>query len=168
MLAPLVARHDFPASWPVVLARPSAPAGLAGDREEAAFAACAEIPLDVSRELARLLLLGVLPGIAERDYPAFAEALFEFNRVAGECFAVAQGGTYATDTIARAVTALRAEGIRAAGQSSWGPTVYAIASDGARAERAKAVLATELGVEPMDVVITGACNSGARIVTEEE
>jgi predicted sugar kinase len=60
---------------------------------------------------------------------AFGDAVHEFNRRAGEPFAAAQGGAYASPAIAELIVELRALGIRGVGQSSWGPTVFAMVPD---------------------------------------
>ena len=69
-LAPSVARAEFPPEWRIVLLTPPAPAVWHGDRERAAFAALAGTPADDS--LCRLVLVGMLPALAERDLHAFS------------------------------------------------------------------------------------------------
>jgi predicted sugar kinase len=68
----------------------------------------------------------MLPALAEQDLTVFGEALHEFNARAGEWFAAAQGGRYATEEVAALVRWLRGQGVRGVGQSSWGPTVFAV------------------------------------------
>jgi predicted sugar kinase len=84
--------------------------------------------------LCRLTLLGLLPALAGRNLPAFGEALEEFNRRAGEPFAASQGGEYAGPAVAEAVAFLRRQGVRAVGQSSWGPTVFGVTDGTTKAE----------------------------------
>jgi beta-ribofuranosylaminobenzene 5'-phosphate synthase len=93
-LAPLVARYPFPEEWRLVMALPSSRAGLHGRGEEEAFArltADAAAPAR-TEALCRLVLLGVLPALIERDLDDFGEALYEFNVRVGEAFALVQGG----------------------------------------------------------------------------
>src|SRR5262249_56077258 len=54
----------------------------------------------------------------------------EFNGRAGEPFAAAQGGPYASSEIADLIAEVRRAGVRGVGQSSWGPTVFAVVGDG--------------------------------------
>ncbi len=124
--APLVARAEFPAEWRVVLLMPHTQSNWHGERERAAFAALSSAPPDDS--LCRLILLGMLPALAERDLPAFAEAVSEYNARAGEPFRAAQGGPYAPEA-AELIGWLRSQGVAGVGQSSWGPTAFAIVSD---------------------------------------
>ncbi|HEY1381871.1 MAG TPA: hypothetical protein VGF55_34040, partial [Gemmataceae bacterium] len=136
-VAPLVAHAEFPAEWRVVLFTPPSPADWHGDRERAAFAALAARPASgypaADDALCQLVLLGMLPALAGRDLAAFGEALFEYNVRAGEPFRAAQGGTYATAATADLVGWLRGEGVLGAGQSSWGPTAFAVVGDPDRA-----------------------------------
>jgi beta-ribofuranosylaminobenzene 5'-phosphate synthase len=169
-LAPLVARTDFPEEWRVVLIAPLAErdgaSGLHGTDEREAFARLAGTPGGPVRTdaLCRLVLLGLLPAIAERDLEAFGEALFEFNQRAGEAFAPVQGGTYAGPKVAAAVAFLRGQGVRGAGQSSWGPTAFAVVGDEERAEDLARRVRDHFRPGPAAVLVTAACNRGAETV----
>jgi beta-RFAP synthase len=134
MLAPLVARAEFPPEWRIVLLTPPGPAVWHGDRERAAFAALAGTAADDS--LCRLVLLGMLPALAEHDLQAFSAALYEYNTRAGEPFRAAQGGSFAAGS-ADLIDWVRRQGIAGVGQSSWGPTVFGVVGD---AERGAATL----------------------------
>ncbi len=132
-LAPLFARLEFPTDWPVVLAHPLAPGRWHGGAERAAFAGPAP-DAGLTDAMCRLLVLGIIPAIAERDYPAFAASLYEYNRLAGAPFAASQGGTYSSPAVAGLVELASEFGFGAAGQSSWGEATFAIGSDAGRAE----------------------------------
>jgi beta-ribofuranosylaminobenzene 5'-phosphate synthase len=134
VISPLVVRADFPAGWRVVLLRPPGESGWHGPRERAACAAPRR-PDDpaVTDRLCRLALLGLLPALADADAQAFGEALHEFNAVAGEPFRAVQGGPYSSPVVGDLVTLARGLGIPGAGQSSWGPTVFAVTDDPERA-----------------------------------
>jgi beta-RFAP synthase len=128
-LAPLLARVDFPADWRVLLVIPPRAPGLAGVREQAAFTALRQAPPTEIEALCRLVLLGLLPALREADAEAFGEALFDFNARSGGLFAAVQGGTYAGAEVAAVVGWLRGQGVRGAGQSSWGPGVFGVVDD---------------------------------------
>ena len=72
------------------------------------------------------MLTALLPALAIEDVEAFGAAIYELNARAGDAFAAAQGGRYAGPTVAALIGRLRAAGIKGVGQSSWGPTVFAI------------------------------------------
>lgn len=124
-------RGHFPDAWRALLLRPRTAERWHGDRERRAFARSRDpdTNLRTTERLCRLALLGVLPSLHDCDLPAFGEALHEFNRTAGEAFAADQGGPYCCATVAALIGWLRGEGVAGAGQSSWGPTVFAVAED---------------------------------------
>ncbi len=159
-LAPLLVRTSFPEEWRVILAAPVVAPGLHGPDEMRAFAeltASAATPSQTD-VLCRLVLLGLLPALADRDGPAFGAALYEFNRRVGEVFATAQGGAYAGPVVTELVDWFRRQGVCGVGQSSWGPTVFAVVNDEERG-RDLAERLTRAG--NVDVVVTPARNRGA-------
>ena len=147
----LLARLNFP-DWPVVLMRPVGPAAWHGQAEQTAF----DRPRDpvastgTAAQMAHTLLLGIWPAILERDYPAFAEAIVRYNRLAGEPFAADQGGVYSSPDAERLIQVARHSGGLAAGQSSWGPTLFAICPDAQTVES----VVRSLTVADPDAVIT--------------
>ena len=162
-LAPLAARAPFPPAWRLVLATPSPARGLHGREERQAFTRLAARPDGVRRTdaLCRLVLLGMLPALAEADLEAFGECLHDFNARVGEAFAEVQGGVYADPRTAECVEFLRGEGVRAAGQSSWGPTVFAVVGDEGRAAHLRRRLAERFGLGPAEAWTTAASNTGS-------
>jgi beta-ribofuranosylaminobenzene 5'-phosphate synthase len=127
-LAPLIYRHDFPADWLILLVIPGGLLGIHGPSERQAFASLTGAKPDLRRTeaLTRLVLLGMLPALVTRDLEAFGESVYDFNRRVGEMYAPWQGGTYSHPQITEIVRLLRKLGARGVGQSSWGPTVFAI------------------------------------------
>ncbi|HMH82777.1 MAG TPA: beta-ribofuranosylaminobenzene 5'-phosphate synthase family protein [Gemmatimonadales bacterium] len=143
-IAPLLARLPFPEGWRCVVAVPQGKPGLAGDQEAAAFA---RLPSPSARDVERvahLVLMQLLPALAEADLGGFGAALEEVQRITGGWFASAQGGVFAPGETGELVERLRAWGAVGVGQSSWGPAVYGIVSDQAAsralAERVRGVL----------------------------
>ena len=127
-VSPLVARLAFPEEWRIVIAIPPAEVGLFGESEREAFRELLGRPA-LTDALCRLVLLGMLPALIERDLDTFGEALYDFNARAGEVFAPVQGGTYAGRRVEEIVTLVRRLGVRGVGQSSWGPAVFAVVGD---------------------------------------
>ncbi len=122
-VAPLAAHVRLPKAWRVVLFLPDVPGEWHGQRERQAFANATRTD---PASLQRIAETGILPAARAGDLDSFGEAVYEFNRKAGEPFAAAQGGTYASPAIAELITEVRSMGVRGVGQSSWGPTVFAI------------------------------------------
>ena len=144
-VSPLVGRFDFPEEWGIVLASPEPASGWHGIREREALASLGPSPAETAI-LCRLVLMNLLPALASRDFDAFGEALFEFNARVGDVFAPVQGGRYSSPAVASCIEGLRALGVKGVGQSSWGPTVFAIvkrevAEDIAKKANAPAVVA---------------------------
>ncbi len=127
---PLVARLEFPAAWKVLIVQPRIPPGRSGDDEREAFRLLPPIPERVTDRLARLVLLGLLPAVAEADLPAFGAALGEIQRRVGAAFAPVQGGRPLAGPESEAAAArMVAEGLAGVGQSSWGPTLYGFTAE---------------------------------------
>jgi beta-RFAP synthase len=127
-LAPLLCRVPFPEAWRVVLILRPGSDSVSGAREQEAFSRLVQTrpSVAITDALCRLVMLGMLPAIQETDFQAFGEALFDFNVRVGELFSTAQAGTYSSSFTAEAVQTLRGLGVRGVGQSSWGPTVFAV------------------------------------------
>jgi beta-ribofuranosylaminobenzene 5'-phosphate synthase len=143
-VAPLLARLPFPAEWRCVVAVPRGQPGLAGEQEAAAFARLPPAsPTDVQR-VSHLVLMQLLPALAEGDLAGFGAALTEVQRITGGWFAPAQGGVFAPGETRELVDRLRQWGAAGVGQSSWGPAVYGIVGDADAgrdlAERVRGVL----------------------------
>lgn len=161
----LAVRVEFPVEWPVVIAYPTRGHGLHGQAERSVFARerSPDAALRTTERLARLAATAVLPALADRDYPTFAEALHEFNRTAGVPFARDQGGPYSSPAVAGLIRATRQEmKVPGVGQSSWGPAVFAVTPDADRAVQLGERLRDELG-ENWHVVTGRGDNRGAVI-----
>jgi beta-RFAP synthase len=129
-IPPLLARLEFPPEWSILILIPKQYRGLHGLNEARAFAALPPIPDPVTDRLCRLVLLGLLPAVIERNLLDFGEALAELQQLVGRCFASAQGGIYARPELDAIVAELRSQGLQGVGQSSWGPTLYGFSQAG--------------------------------------
>jgi beta-ribofuranosylaminobenzene 5'-phosphate synthase len=128
-LAPLEAHAELPAEWRFVLTWPRGQRGLSGDAERAAFQKLPAVSAETTARLRTIVHNELLPAAVAGDFTQFGESLYRFGHAAGECFAAGQGGVYADTRIAQLVAAIRQLGVRGVGQSSWGPAVFALASD---------------------------------------
>ncbi|WP_337175238.1 beta-ribofuranosylaminobenzene 5'-phosphate synthase family protein [Paludisphaera sp.] len=164
---PLVARHGFPAEWSVLVVRPpAAPAGRHGGEEVAAFAELPPMPERTSERLCRLVLMDLLSAVATRDLPSFGAAVSEIQRVVGSAFAPAQGGVYSSPQSEAIVADMGRLGLVGAGQSSWGPSLYAFGTlDGDARRDVAARLLDRHGLTPSAVHWTRARNVGAEMTS---
>ena len=134
-VAPLLARVPFPPAWRCVVAIPDAEAGMSGVQEAAAFA---KLPLPPEREVERvahLVLMALLPALAESDLERFGSALTAIQTITGSWFASVQGGTFTPGATAAMVRQMTEWGGAGVGQSSWGPAVYGIVENDAAGQR---------------------------------
>ena len=158
----LVARLPFPEDWSVLVIQPPGPRGRHGPDEVRAFSDLPPLPERITERLCRLVLLGILPAVAERDLPAFGEAVIELQHHVGSAFAPFQGGLFASPESESLIVELARLGLVGAGQSSWGPTLYAF---GAFSEAERTSVASRIldrwGLPPTAVLWTRAANHGA-------
>lgn len=139
--APLLSRLTLPAAWRVVVVEDTTLRGLSGTREKQAIAALPPLPREAAAELCHQVLMRVLPGAATGEFAPFAAGVSRLQAVLGGHFAPAQGGAYTSPAVGRlmdwmAEAARTADGAPGAGigQSSWGPTGFAILPSQAQAE----------------------------------
>jgi beta-RFAP synthase len=161
-LGRLIVRERFPESWKVIVVLPRGVEGLHGNGEVRAFETLQQdVDLAHTDAMCRLLLLGMLPAIGEKNLEAFGEALGDYNRRAGEMYRDIQGGPYAHRLTVEIVQYLRLQGIAGTGQSSWGPATFAIVEED-RAAWAAHALCKRFGLSPEEVICTEADYSSTR------
>lgn len=162
-VSPLLCRVPLPTEWRfVLLAEPEAE-GLSGTAERQAFERLPPVPLETTDRLCRELLMHLLPAAVEYRFDEFSEALYRYGHLAGSCFAAAQGGAFATPRLARRVALIRDMGIAGVGQSSWGPTLFAVLPTATDARRFAARLAANADTADLEVTIAAPNNRGATV-----
>lgn len=136
-VAPVLARVDFPDEWRVILILDDALDGLHGAAEREAIEAMPPFPCELAAELCHLTLMCVLPAAIERNFAPFARGISAIQQHIGEYYAPAQGGSMFTSArVGKAIGWIGAHHCAAVGQSSWGPTGFAIVASAAEADRA--------------------------------
>jgi beta-ribofuranosylaminobenzene 5'-phosphate synthase len=125
-VAPILRRSHFPKDWRIVLIRPPLDQGIHGTKEIEAFQEKIVIPRETTERLSSIALNELAPACDAGDFKAFSEAVYLINRLSGECFAPVQGGVYAHPRLEEIVADSRKLGCLGVGQSSWGPTLFAI------------------------------------------
>jgi beta-RFAP synthase len=161
---PVISRLPFPDDWRVVLLFDATLTGLHGEREAAAFRDLPRFPEHQAERLARVVLMKLLPALAEARLEEFGVALTDLQQTIGDHFAPAQGGRFASRRVERSLQRLADCGAAAHGQSSWGPTGFAIFGSQAAAENAVEQLRTrQEAVDSLSIQIARGCNRGAQV-----
>jgi beta-ribofuranosylaminobenzene 5'-phosphate synthase len=142
---PLIARLSFPADWRCVVAIPDAAQGISGTTEEEAFAQLPPPPEAEVERVAHVVLMALLPALADADLHGFGSALSHIQQVTGRWFAAVQGSTFAPGPSEELVRRMGEWGACGVGQSSWGPTVYGIVRGEETAKRLAGQVREALG-----------------------
>ena len=133
---------------PVVVVQEPARRGLSGNPEKHAIATLPPLPRACAADICHQVLMRVLPGAACADFAPFAAGITHVQRLLGEHFAPAQGGSAYTSAAVERLVQWLGEAARgrhgmavadaqhgaAIGQSSWGPTGFAIVPSQAQAD----------------------------------
>jgi predicted sugar kinase len=129
-----VERFNARSDWPVVLVTPGVGESITGDREVSYFQKCAA-PNPNRMKMWELIRQRIVPSQARCDFDDFASAIYEYGKMAGEIFRPVQSGIYRDSVIAAIVDKLQSSGASCVGQSSWGPTVFAIVQSDEESDR---------------------------------
>jgi beta-ribofuranosylaminobenzene 5'-phosphate synthase len=160
-IPPLLARHDFPDAWRILLIDDTSREGLHGDAERHGLAALAPFPASLAAHLSHLVLMRILPAVAEHDFALFADAISALQQTIGEYFAPVQGGVFSSPAVAHALEAVAAEQTAGIGQTSWGPVGFAFVANALDAQRALATAQRVTRGTPLMFSICNARNRGA-------
>ena len=165
--APLLSRVELPQDWRVIVALDPRSRGLSGEQERAAIAGLPPLPQAAAADICHQLLMRVLPGAALDEFPAFAAGLNRVQQLLGDHFAPAQDGSaWTSAAVGRLMRFWGEQGADTAalGQSSWGPTGFAIVPSAAAAQRlidaARAAGAIDAA---LDLQVVTARASGAQL-----
>lgn len=165
--APLLARLPLPEAWRIVVVLDPRLQGLSGAQEAGAIAALPPFARSAAADLCHQVLMRVLPGAASAEFAPFAAGLNRVQQLIGEHFAPAQGGSpWTSASVGRLLQWMRAQaGDEAAvGQSSWGPTGFAIVPAAAAGQRLLDAARAAGVVDPALVLsVVAARNRGALV-----
>jgi beta-RFAP synthase len=166
-ISPLLIHVAVPKEWRIVMALPDQPEGQHDKLEMNSFAELAEHLSDKQTDtLCRLALLGMAPAVLEGDLHPFGEALYDFNALVGEMFSIVQGGRYSSSCAAEVVAFCRAQGVSGVGQSSWGPTIFAVVENSEYADFLRQKLAGHFGGALRSVWVSTPNSTGAVLSKE--
>ena len=133
---PLIAQMQMPEDWRILLIFDRENTGVHGAAEISAFKNIEVMSDTVSAEICRLLLMRVLPAIAEKDCQSFGAGITRIQEHIGDYFSNWQGGRYSSEKVAEVLSWVQNYGSTGYGQSSWGPTGFAIFANETQAYQA--------------------------------
>lgn len=160
---PLLARYAFPDEWRILLIFDYGFKGVHGNEELEAFKKLPVFPENLAADLCRHVLMQAMPALVERDLQAFGNSIQVLQKHVGDYFAPAQGGRYASPKVANVLEYLEKNGLACFGQSSWGPTGFAVFEDELAAEKCLEKLKLSFKDTALDWQICKARNHGAMI-----
>ncbi len=162
ILPPIISRLDFPEEWRIVLIFDHSHTGVHGEQEKQAFRSLPVFPSEVSSDLCRAILMQALPALIEKDLKLFGSAITLLQEKTGDYFSQVQGGRYASSKVGLVIEWLRKQGCFCYGQSSWGPTGFAIFADENEAGHAMNTLRVHFEhVHSLEFKLVKARNKGA-------
>ena len=132
-LPQIALRQNFPENWRVLLVTDSASKGVHGKAELQAFS----LLKPAKNSLRDMMFKHMIPALQQSDLLAFGAYMQDLQAYNGEYFAPVQGGHYASGDVAEVLVWLQNNGAACVGQSSWGPTGFAILSSAEHAENLK-------------------------------
>jgi beta-RFAP synthase len=162
-IAPLDVSLPLSPQWRFVLIRPRAGSGLWGPDEEDAFDRLPPVPREVTADLIEEVRQRMVPAAASDEFDLFSESVHRFGRVAGMCFAKVQGGPYNGRRLSELVEMIQSMGVTGVGQSSWGPTLFAILPDDVKANEFVNRMTERVPTDEIDVSFAAANSQGASI-----
>ena len=123
---PIISHLNFPEAWRLLLVFDTGLQGVHGNSETTAFKNLPPMSEQITEYLCRLTLMQLLPALAEENCDLFGAAITEIQQYVGDHFASAQGGRYYSQTVGQILPWLHEQGAKGIGQSSWGPTGFAL------------------------------------------
>ncbi len=176
-LPTLIFHHPFPSAWRILLITTKGQDGLHGAGERRAFERLPQFSKSCAAALSRTVLMKLMPAVVERDFASFAQAVYKLQSTMKDYFSSVQEQKILRFNSVKLLEYLDKQGIKGIGQTSWGPTVFAITENQAQAEALKAGLEdyvrshdTETEVpkdaEEIDFLIVKGNNQGAVVVLD--
>ena len=133
------------------------------EQEKTAFRGLPPMSQGDAGLLCRLILMQVLPALVECDLPRFGNGIAEIQQIVGGHFAGAQGGLFASPRVGAALHWLEKHGAVGIGQTSWGPSGFALTGSQADADRLLSELAVTSHATGLLLSIHHPSNRGALI-----
>jgi beta-ribofuranosylaminobenzene 5'-phosphate synthase len=165
---PVISHMPFPEHWRIILVFDDSVEGINGVPERRAFNTLPPMNEITSGTLCRLTLMQALPAISENNCEKFGDAITQIQNIIGDYFAEAQGGRYTSPFLKPILETMSMEGATGMGQSSWGPTGFAIFPDETIAFQALKKIRDDWQSESrLRFLMAKGCNSQAEILVSD-
>jgi beta-ribofuranosylaminobenzene 5'-phosphate synthase len=162
-LPEIALREDFPADWRILLVTDSAFVGVHGAAELQAF----KTLQPAKNSLQSMVFDEMIPALQGANLLAFGACMQDLQAYNGDYFAPVQGGRYASKAVETALNWLQENGAACVGQSSWGPTGFAILANEEQAETLKSQAQQAFAAKPnIGFMITRGKNTGASVTLD--
>lgn len=136
IVPPIIKHYDFPEAWRILLIFDNEVQGLSGSPEKNIFDTAPKMDANISAQICRHVLMQILPGLMEEDCQQFGTGISAIQKMIGRHFSDIQGGYYRSAQVADCIEWTLTCGATGVGQSSWGPTGFAIYPDQDSAQHA--------------------------------
>ncbi|MCP8322186.1 MAG: hypothetical protein H3Z52_14805 [archaeon] len=155
----VISRLDFPDDWLVVLAMPKASQRIHGSIEVELFSKYCPTPISEVQALSHIILMKLLPSVAERDVIEFGDAISKIQDIGFKKIEL----SLQSDKVKKLMKIMNEAGAYGVGLSSFGPTIYTVVDDEKRAQII--AKAAEDGIREIGgrLLITKARNKGAEL-----
>jgi beta-ribofuranosylaminobenzene 5'-phosphate synthase len=166
MIPPLVFRTEVPKDIAIIVVVPEKPIKKIIKLKEKEAEILERLPrMDphFADKLSRIILMGILPYLLEKNWEEAGRNITRFNRLLGEYWSIEQGGVYCCPEVEEIIDVMLSQKALFAAQSSWGPTAYG-AYPLSRARHVYQFVKRKL--EELGggrIWITSVANSGARV-----
>lgn len=129
IVPPIIKHYDFPEAWRILLVFDDEVQGLSGNPEKHIFDTLPKMHANISAQICRHVLMQILPGLIEKDCQQFGVGISAIQKKIGQHFSNIQAGYYRSAQVADCMKWALTHGATGIGQSSWGPTGFAIYPD---------------------------------------
>ena len=176
-LPTLIFHHPFPSAWRILLITTKGYDGLHGASEHAAFAQLPQFSKSCAAALSRTVLMKLMPAVVEHDFVSFTQAVYKLQATMKDYFSSVQEQKISRFNSIKLLEYLDKQGIKGIGQTSWGPTTFAITESRAQAEAIidrlrdyMRYLSTETEIsedaEEIDFLVVKGDNQGAVVASD--
>ena len=141
--------------------------GIHGISETSAFKALGGFSATLTQKLYDVLEKQVLPALQKQDIASFGEGITTIQNCVGDFFSSIQGGRFLSSEVADILEYAAINGAAGIGQSSWGPTGFAIMESESGALQLRKQLLGRSVAEGIRFEICQARNVGASITVEK-